>query len=297
MSTFSELTDSTLLYLSGFSNAQEQATYLTSGVSASDLTLPVADATALSRGLVEIGDELMWVDDVNATALTAVVPPYGRGFRSTTAATHASGSRVVSAPLFPRQLVKNAINETIASLYPTLWGTGETTFTFQTNVSTYALPAGAKGVLSVHWQDFDEPTEWHDVRRYDVDPNASTAVFPTGASITIKDFVVVGRTVKVVYLKQPTALSSASDVFTTVTGLPASCEDLVRLGASYRMVMLIEAPHLAGMSAEADFSQNVRPAGAAANLSRYLLQNYQLRLQQEENKLNALYPVRIRYSF
>lgn len=297
MATFGQLADSTLLYLSGFSNAQDQATYLTSSITAASTTLNVADASALSRGLVEIDDELLWVDAVNPTSLSATVPPYGRGYRSTTAASHSSGVRVVSSPMFPRKLVKDAINETINSLYPTLWGVGTTSFTYVVGTYTYALPAGAKGVLQVQWQDSTTASEWLNVRRYDVDTNADTTVFPTGASITISDNVIPGRTVRVVYTKQPTVLSSDSDVFSTVTGLPSSCEDLVRIGATSRLVNLIDAPHLAGMSAEADFSQNVRPAGGAAQLSRSLLQMFSLRLQQESEKLNQLYPVRVRYTF
>ena len=297
MSTFAELTDSTLLYLSGFSNMQDQSTYLTAGVDAATLTLPIADASAVSRGLVEIDDELIQVDNVNTTGLLLTAPPYGRGFRGTTAASHSSGARVVSAPMLPRKMVKNAINETIRSLFPDLYGVDSTTFTFINGQRTYPLPAGAQSAVQVQWQMSGYATEWEPVRRYWVDGNADTTVFPTGVSIDIKDFVVPGRSVHVVYTKEPTELSSNTDVFTTVTGLPASCEDLVRLGAAYRMIGFLDTPHLSGYSAEADFSSNMRPAGGAANLSKWMLQQYQIRLQQEQNKLSSFYPVRVRYTF
>jgi hypothetical protein len=296
VTTFSQLTDSTLLYLSGFSNLQDQATYLTTAINTSVTTLAVADASALSRGLIEVDDELMWVDSVDTTGLTATVPPYGRGYRGTAAATHAQGTRVVSSPVFPRQSVKDAINETISSLYPDLYGVGTTSFTFASNQATYPLPAEAQSVIQAQWQVSGYTTEWEWLRRYTVDGNADATTFPTSGTITLRDAIVPGRTVRVVYTKEPTPLANSTDVFTTVTGLPQSCADLVRLGAAYRMVPFLDVPHLSGMSAEADFTANMRPVGGAATLSKWLMQQYQIRLQQEQSKLQDQFPVRVRYT-
>ena len=99
MSTFAELTDSTLLYLYGYTTLQDQATYLTSNVAADALTMPIADGTSISRGTIEIDNELIWVDSVDSGAGTVTIPPYGRGYRGTTATTHTSGTRVVSLSL------------------------------------------------------------------------------------------------------------------------------------------------------------------------------------------------------
>ena len=50
MSTFAEITDDALSFLYGFTALQDQATYLTAGIDDNDLTITVADGTALSRG-------------------------------------------------------------------------------------------------------------------------------------------------------------------------------------------------------------------------------------------------------
>lgn len=296
MSTFAELTDSTLLYLYGFTTLQDQATYLTAQASASATTLSVADATAISRGVLEIDDELIWADTVDTTALTATVPPYGRGYRGTTAAVHASGTRVVSSPLFPRHLVKQAINEAIRSVYPDLWGIGTTTFTLNPAITTYSLPAGTTKVLAASWQTTGPSREWLPIRRWRMDQHANTGAFATGATVSIYDSITPGRTVQVVYAKQPTVLSGSSDDFVSVTGLPASCVDVIRLGAAYRMVPFFDTPHLSGMSAEADFAANQRPVGASSQLGRYMLQQYQVRLTEEARRLQDLYPARSHYS-
>lgn len=296
MATFGGLVDSTLLYLYGFTTQQEQETYLTGNVDADDLTLPVADTTAMSRGIIEIGDELIRVDDVNATGLVATVPPYGRGYRGTTASAHSNGDRIVVAPLFPRHLVKEALNQATQSVYPMVAAVGETTFTFNPAVSTYALPAGAQNVVSVTWQSIGPSKEWMPVRRWRQDTAAATSAFPTGATISLYDAIVPGRTVKVVYTKPPTSMTSESDVFATVTGLPATCDDVVRLGAAYRLVPFLDSPHLSGFSAEADFSSNMRPVGGSAQLARFLMQQYQIRLQEEATRQDAYFPVRAHYT-
>ncbi len=296
MSTFAQLTDATLMYLDGFSTVQDQATYLQQSTTADALSLTVADTTALSRGLLEIEDELIQVDTIDAGSATLVIPPYGRGFRSTTAAAHAAGVRVVSSPMFPRFLVKQSINDAILGVFPDLYGTAATEFDFSAAVTTYGLPVGADDVFHIAWQQIGPSQEWAPIRRYRVDKNADTTLFPSGVTVSIYDMIVPGRKVRVSYTKQPTALTNNNDNFSTVTGLPSSCEDVIRLGAAYRLVPYFDAAHLAGMSAEADFSANMRPVGGAAQMGKYLLQLYQIRLAEESRKLQNIFPNRSYYT-
>lgn len=295
MPTFDQLADSTILYLNGYTTVQDQSTHLTESVDTDDTVLKVADASALSRGVMEIGDELVWVDTVDSVSLNMQVPPYGRGFRGTTAASHAAGARVVSAPMFPRNLVKQSLNDAIRAVFPQLFAVGTTTITFSPAISTYALPAGALDVLQVSWQTVGPSKEWMPVRRWRVDKHADTTAFTSGASLSLYDSIVPGRSVRVVYTKQPTALSAGSDDFANVTGLPASTEDVVRLGAAYRMAPYFDVAHLSGMSAEADFSANMRPATSSSQIGRFLLQMYQVRLAEETQRLQSLYPNRSHY--
>lgn len=296
MSTFAQLTDATLMYLDGFSTVQDQATYLQQSTTANALSLTVADTTALSRGLLEIEDELIQVDTIDAGSATLIIPPYGRGFRSTTAAAHPAGTRVVSSPMFPRFLVKQSINDAIQGAFPDLYGTASTEFDFSAAVTTYGLPVGADDVFHLSWQQIGPSQEWAPIRRYRVDKNADTTLFPSGVTVSIYDMIVPGRKVRVSFTKQPTVLTNNNDNFSTVTGLPSSCEDVIRLGAAYRLVPYFDAAHLAGMSAEADFSANMRPVGGAAQMGKYLLQLYQIRLAEEARKLQNIFPNRSYYT-
>ena len=296
MSTFSQMVDQTLMHLHGYTTIQDVATSLSADLSASATTLQISDTTAISRGVIEIGDELMWVDTVNTNTGAVTIAPYGRGYRGTEAIAHSTGDRVVSSPLFPRKIVSDSINDAIRSVYPELFAVGETTINYQPSINTYSLPAGALDIIQISWQTTGPSKEWLPVRRMRVDKHAATSVFDTGVSFSIYDHIVPGRPMRIVYTKEPSALVNPSDEFTTTTGLPRSCEDLIRLGASYRLVPFFDSPHLSGSSAEADFSSQQRGVGSSAQLSRYLLQMYQLRLAEEVRGLQHVYPNRSYYT-
>lgn len=284
------------MYMNGFSTVQDQSTHLTQSVTDSDTTLTVANTNSVSRGLVEIGDELIWVDDVDNIALTLSVPPYGRGFRGSTSAAHSSGTRVISAPLFPRSLVKQAINESIAGVFPDLWAVSTTTIAYTAAKTTYPLPAGVKDILSVTWSTTGPTKEWLPVRRWRLDRNANTTSFANGTSLSVYDAILPGRTLQVVYTTAPTQMTNGSDVFSTVTGLPDSTQDVIRLGAAYRMVPFFDSAHLSGMSAEADVAAQQLRGNQSTQLGRYFTQMYQMRLAEEAQSLQRIYPTRSHYT-
>lgn len=284
------------MYMNGFSTVQDQSTHLTQSATDSDTTLTVANTNSVSRGLVEIGDELLWVDDVDNIALTLSVPPYGRGFRGSTSAAHSSGTRVISAPLFPRSLVKQAINESIAGVFPDLWAVSTTTIAYTAAKTTYPLPAGVKDILSVTWSTTGPTKEWLPVRRWRLDRNANTTSFANGTSLSVYDAILPGRTLQVVYTTAPTQMTNGSDVFSTVTGLPDSTQDVIRLGAAYRMVPFFDSAHLSGMSAEADVAAQQLRGNQSTQLGRYFTQMYQMRLAEEAQSLQRIYPTRSHYT-
>lgn len=296
MPTFNQLVDSTLMYMYGMTTHQDQETYLTSAVNSADLVLSVDDPSMMSRGIVEVGTEMMQVNSVDVTAGTITVAPYGRGYRGTTASSHTENTRVVATPLIPRSMAANAINETIRSVYPDLFAVGSTTIAFNPAVSTYAMPADALDILSLSWQTVGPSKEWQPIRRWRVDKHADTTAFPTGVTVSIYDGITPGRNVRVVYTKQPTGLTNLSDDFASVTGLPESTVDVIRYGSVYRMSPFFDAPHLAGITAEADFAANIRPIGSASTFGKYVLQLYQVRLTEESRKLNSVFPVRSHYT-
>jgi hypothetical protein len=298
MATFNDLVERTLGQIQGYGAQQDTATWInqSGGITSTATDFVVNETTNIGRGLLEVGDELMYVDRTDNLTKQIYLAPWGRGFRGTTAATAANQSKVTVAPSYPRFMVKQAINDTIQAVYPELFGVGVTTFSFNTSVNTYALPAEADYILGVKWQTLGSSKEWLDVRRYDVDKKANTTAFTTGKTLLLFDGIDAGRTVQVTYAKSPTPLSAAGDNYETVTGLPASTVDVITYGTISRLLAGADAARVPVQSVEADMLDKAKPIGSGSSASRYFLGLYTQRLQQEAAQLRDLYPPKLHYT-
>jgi len=291
-STLSDIVNETLITLSGYTALQDQATSLAGNMLAGDLTFTTNGNIQLSKGLVEIDDELIWIDSYSSTTNIAVVSPYGRGYRGTTPAAHSAGTRITLAPSFPRSQVERSISAAIDGVYPDLFGIGTTTFSFSPAINTYSIPADVIDVISVAWQTVGPTKEWIPIKDFRLDLVADPTTWATGKTITIYSPVVAGRTISIRYTNKPPTLVNLTDVFETVTGLPSSCREVVVLGAAYRMAAYLDLGRISTVSAEAAAvgGQGANPVGTGANMSRLLKQMYQDRLlveirrQQEQFK-------------
>ena len=296
MTTFVNIIDETALALTGYTNRQDQATYLTASLSSTATTFTVADGTVLTRGLVEIDDELIWVDSFDRTTNTATVPSYGRGFRDTVATTHSSGTRVTITPSFPRSVIRRNVNLAIDAVYPDLFGVYYTTFPFQAAVTTYVLPQEAIDILGCSWQTIGPSKEWLPVRHYRVDRMANPTYWNSGKTISIREGIIPGRTVMVTYTKKPSTLTYDTDDFSSLTGLPESAREVIVLGAAYRTAMYLDLGRVPAQTAEADSQGQSDPIGSAANIGRSIQQMYQQRLLIEVRRLQEQYPPRTHYT-
>lgn len=218
-----------------------------------------------------------------------------RGMYGTTAAAHDADELVRNNPKFPRAVISRAINDTIRSVYPDLFAVASTTMTADLSVGTYELPSTTEDVLDVFWQDIGDTGIWHPVKRYRFNPFANTTEYDTGKSIDIISGVAHGQTIQVVYRKVPSALSSLSDDFATVSGLEDSAKECIVYGACARLVGYLEPARLSSDAAEARFMEQ-EPAGKALTAARYF---YQMHLQargEESRRLNDRYPPRIHFT-
>ena len=296
MTTYNDMVEEVLINLEGFTLRQDRTTYLTAGIDDNDLSIALASGDNIGKGVLEIDEELIHIDSVDRSDRSAVISPFGRGYRGTTAAAHSADAKVTFAPSFPKISVKRAINDTIRAVYPSVYGVASTTFSFNPSVTTYSLPAEAQTVLAVSYDTIGPSNEWLPIRRWRHDPTSNIGEYATGNAISIYEPIVPGRTVNVVYAKTPTPLSNANDVFTTVTGLEERSRDLIVYGAAYRMASFLDPGRLNFTSPEADQNDQTRPFGSGTNTARYLLALYQQRLQEETNRLHDKYPVRVHYT-
>ena len=304
MTTLTNMIDEVAVNLSGYTFQQDRATHLTTAVttttssSASPLVLQLGSTDSVGKGVIEIDEELLWVDSFDRVANTATVAPFGRGYLGTTAATHTIDTKVTISPTFPRFNIKRAINDTIRALGANIFAVKTTTFTFTSAVSTYAFNnLNIKNILSVTWQDIGPSKEWVPLRRWDFDSIASTTAFGAGAqTITLGEAPVSGRTVKVVYATDPEPFTSNSDVYATVTGLPESTRDVVILGAAYRLLSFLDPARASQVSPQADETDSKRPYGASQTATKQLYALYVQRLDEETKSQQANYPIKVHYS-
>jgi hypothetical protein len=304
MTTLGQMIDEVLINLSGYTYQQDRSTYLRTAVSTltSPSTAPtilsLGDTSNVGKGVLEVDEELMWIDSFDRVANTATVSPYGRGYLGTVAATHAADAKVTISPIFPRYVIKKAINDTIRAMGASLLSVKQTTFPFNAAVNTYEFEnLNIENILTMSWQDTGPSKEWIRIRRWYFDPLADTATWGSGSqTVTIYDWITPGRTIKAMYATPPTAMDSNSDVFTTTTGYPESARDIVILGAAYRLLAYLDPARAGQISPQADETDGKRPYGASASATKQLFALYSQRLNEEVATQQNQYPPRIHYT-
>lgn len=294
MTTFGQLVGKVRQQLLGYTANQESVAELDGAMLSSDTSFVCATDTidAIGRGLVEIDDELILVRVADSTSGTVTVMggTNGRGAEGTTAASHASGALVTASPTFPRGRIKEAINDTILGLYPSLVVFASTEITYNAAQVEYELPAAATDVWYVTARLVGPEKVSQPMPDWRYNPQAQTDDHATGKSIQILNSVTPGQTVKVVYAKPPSALSSDADDFAAVTGFPDRITDLVVFGAVKRTLPALAVARLQMQAIEAtDRSTAVSSRDIVSAVQTYATL-YAERLEEERSRMFAEVP-------
>lgn len=285
MVAMSNITDAALAEAYGYAQTVDTTTYLSAAINATDLVITVADAGRFSRGMVQVGDELLMVDEVDRTANTLTVGSVaGRGIRGTAADSHAIGDLVTMSPSIPRHQAVVAVEEAIRGA-DGLFRVAEVDIVAQSAQSAYTLPGEAKSILNAQWLPPGPSDEWLALRRYRHDKYSG--------QIIVHDNPLPGRTIKVTYTADPLVPTQAQDF--SVSGLPDSCSDVIRLGAIWRIVSFLEPYNLLAKSAEMEAMDRQKTPGNRLRVSQYYYGLYQQRLMQEIGSLQSDYPIRVTF--
>ena len=311
--TLTNMIDEVSMNLAGYTLTQDRSTYLktaittTTSSSASPLTVSLGSTSNVGMGVIEIDEELLWVDTYDRVSNTAIIAPYGRGYLGTTAATHTADTKVTVSPTFPRFTIKKAINDTINALGASIFAASTTTITSNAAVAAFRLPAtvtldniqdslNIRNILSVAYQSIGASKEWIPVRSWRLDNNANTTAFTSGQTISIYDRVPSGRTIQIVYSTDPAVFTTNAQDFATQTKLPDSCKDLTILGATYRLLTNLDPARAGMVSPQADETDSKRPYGSSQSLTKSIYALYSQRLAEEIKKQENKYPIRVHYS-
>jgi hypothetical protein len=299
MSTLNEMVDEIKSNLQGYTLRQDRISYVANpaGLTTTSTEITIGSSSNLAKGVIEIDDELIWIDSFDkADSVLNVIPGFGRGYQGTTPAPHAQYAQITLAPTFPRSAIKKAINDTINGLFPNLWAISSFTFTFNASQTTYPLPDDLESILYLSWQTTGSSQEWLPINRWRADGMANAATFNTTNTVSLYENIQPGRTVQVWYTTVPNTLDANSDDFADVTGLPQSSQDVVTLGASYKLLSFLDSGRINLSSAEADNADSKIPSNAGVASSRYIFALYQQRLNEEALKLKDRYPIRLHYT-
>lgn len=291
--TFSDLITETQQLLRSYVRNQEVSTYLTTGVTDRATTFFVHEPRVLSRGLVEIGSELVLIESIDEQAKTFTIPPFGRGMEASSASAHAPGTKLTVNPMYPRSAVASALNQTIAGLGAQLYGLETVTFPASPTRVSYQLPEDALRVLSVSWvlrrtatRDriyadnwvFDQQAEW-----------------PTGKGILLYEWPLPGDPISVIIGVPPLPLEEGQDF--SESRLAASTFDLIMLGAAARLITQAGTGAFAGngVGAQTTLGATQDPT-TPIQLGRYLYAEFQNRLEQEVAAQQRTYSNRLHYT-
>ena len=299
--------DEVSMNLSGYTLQQDRATHITADVAATastiaaPITLALASTDSVGKGIVEIDEELFWVDNYDRVGNTATIAPYGRAYIGTILAAHTAGTKVTIAPTFPRFTIKRAINDTISAIGSSIFAANTTTITSNSAVSAFRLPAtgttlNIRNILAIAYQALGSSKEWIPIRSYRFDGNANSTAFTSGQTVSIYDYIPSGRSVQVVYATDPTPFTTNAQEFVTQTGLPESCKDLIILGATYRLLSNLDPARAAMVSPQADETDSKRPYGSSQSLTKQVYALFNQRLNEEVKSQQEKYPIRVHYS-
>lgn len=287
--------------LLGYTKDQASVSFLTAPMAATDTTFQVDTSTittAMSRGLVEIEDEIIWVNnyDRNTGIVKVMAGLNGRGVEGSVAASHAVNTIVVDDPQFPRLRIKEAINDTIRALYPDLYIFDFTEFPKIAARYEYPIPTTVEDVYKVTWNTIGPSAVWRPAQRWRFTTDASTTAgqvkptpTPTGKTLQIYDEIVPGRNIRVSYIKAPNTLVNGTDDFATTTGYPERYVDLVTYGACWRLLPAYEAARLQQGAMEANERAPLVQTGAASQATQFFLALYTKRLNDERDRLEKLF--------
>lgn len=297
--TFDQIVDRVKQQLLGYTKDQASISYLTVAMTPTDILFQADGETItnLSRGLVEIDDEMLMVKkfDRSSGTVTVMAGLNGRGVEGTTPSAHDLNAIITNDPRFPRARIKEAINDTIQAVYPDLFVFGEYEFPYQAARYEYPIPAEAEDVYKVVVNTIGPSRVWFPSQKWRFNALASTGSqvaptpTPTGKTIQIYDFVVPGRDVRVSYTKKPNTLTNNDDPFEATTGLPDRVIDLIVYGACWRLLPAYEAARLQQQNIEATERAPLVPTGAGSQTAQLYLSLYTKRLNEERDRLFRLF--------
>lgn len=287
--TFGGVVDYISSQLSGFVTDQPMYATTETAMSPTALTVKLSlPAQSQPQGVIEIDDELMFVQSFNAETGIATIPKWGRGQQGTTATSHATDAKVTVNPRFPRGRIAQVANQVIAGMCPPLFAVQRGSFTTVPQQWEYPLPASTRNLISCEYRLFgSDAYDWMPLRGAHIKRDSGSPTLHVGDAVGCAQ-VEVRYTVAC----NPAPLTTYTQAF-TASGLPESCIDIVSLGSIPRLITTAELARQQITSVEASERALLMPSGSGAAAARLYMQMYEARLSAEVKRQRQEYPLRL----
>lgn len=281
----SRLIDETQAALHGYVRDQAQVTDLVQAMDPIQLTGSVSEGSQLSRGLIEVDDELMHIKGVEPSGVFAV-QPWGRGQSGTTAADHAVGAKVTMSPLYPRKVVRDGIYWCLREMFPRVFAVREQLYDVDVVRTNFPLPDDCWQVFAVEWSVPGPSRMWQRMFRWRMNNTATTT-----------EIELLGRRwpgpekLRVLYAVQPPASYEFDDL--TAYGYTQHLHDIIVMGTTARLLMLTEPARLQVESVESHGRSEVVEGGTLTQVAQRMYALFDRRVEQESLRLMQRFPPRM----
>lgn len=266
----------------GHSKGEPLRATLTQNAAVGDLTLRLSAPSVIPPGIIEIGTELMFLESHSAGSTTGTVAAWGRGYNGTSRFSHTAPAEVIVHPRIPKSRVLSLINQIIDSLYPILFQSVTTTYTYDllTN-SDFLIDCPASPL----WVGLNDER----IGRF----KWANGILRLGAPLTDGDSLTIVTPAPGTRLN-PDAF--ANDTPFTDTGLAPSVSGLVELGVLARLFAGVEGARMQPSVPEASDRAQVVGIGASASLAKLYQALFQQRLELETRAQNERNPLTLTWS-
>jgi len=293
--TLADMVDDVQAYVRSFTKDQDVSTHLAEPMDASTTTMKVAAGNLVSRGRIQVDDEVVYVDSIDREAGVATIAPYGRGMDGTDAVPHEAGAMVTTNPLYPRHVVAKTINQVISGISKDLYSLKSFQVPAKAIGFNYELPEDTRHIVNVSY--IAKPSAWKYptyAKNWTFDQNADPSVSSTGKCAFIYDVVSPLYLYTIVYGAYLQQLPSM-DSKVTDSGIPDTAYDVLILGASARLLSVATAGMLQSQSVEASVLDGAVDIQGAQAQSKYLYALFRERLLEERELLTSQASERVKY--
>ena len=234
--------------------------------------------------VIEIGQELIMVENINTVARTLTVE---RGRLGSTAAEHATGTDIIIKPKYPRINVANAIGDQVIGLFPALYAVKKTTLT-TSSTQFVEMPAGTQRILQAKIDNSSSATTVYS----DIPLELFTDFTPstTECAVQFPSTPTSGKSVYVVYASKFTRPTTEATDLNSTSGLEDFHEQIVMVGAIAQLLSELDVDVTTQDFITEGLEQRGIPVGSGERLRNALLRYYGVLLDRARREQRSRFP-------